>query len=119
MVPAGNKAKHLSSVNHTTKTIHRHSSIHECTRLILEWVDYNQLQSITNKALMIMPLLLLQKCSRNSKAKDHTKSLKRRLKLWKKGDFDDLVKEVRFIQSKQIYQNSPTSIELTLCYLEK
>ena len=22
MVPAGNKAKHLSSVNHTTKTIH-------------------------------------------------------------------------------------------------
>ena len=24
MVPAGNKAKHLSSVNHTTKTIHHH-----------------------------------------------------------------------------------------------
>ena len=23
MVPAGNKAKHLSSVNHTTKTIHQ------------------------------------------------------------------------------------------------
>ena len=24
MVPAGNKAKHLSSINHTTKTIHHH-----------------------------------------------------------------------------------------------
>ena len=28
MVPAGNKAKHLSSVNHTTKTIHHHHHHH-------------------------------------------------------------------------------------------
>ena len=54
-----------------------------------------------------MPLLLLQKRSRNSKAKDHTESLERRLKLWKEGDFDGLVREVRFIQSKLTYQNSP------------
>ena len=27
MVPAGNKAKHLSSVNHTTKAIHHHHSL--------------------------------------------------------------------------------------------
>ena len=27
MVPAGNKAKRLSSVNHTAKTIHHHCSI--------------------------------------------------------------------------------------------
>ena len=33
---------------------------------------------------MIMPSLLLQKCSRNSEAKDHTESLKGKLKLWKK-----------------------------------
>ena len=26
--------------------------------------------------------------AKNSKAKDHTESLKRRLKLWKEGDFD-------------------------------
>ena len=86
--------------------------IDECTRLILEWVNDSSLQSIAIKALMIMPSLLLQKCSRNSKAKDHTESLKRRLKLWKEGDFDGLVREVRFIQSKLIYQNSPISIEL-------
>ena len=28
MVPAGNKAKRLSSVNHTTKTIHHHHHHH-------------------------------------------------------------------------------------------
>ena len=60
---------------------------------------------------MIMSSLLWQKFRRNSKAKDHTESLKRRLKLWKEGDFDGLVREIRFIQSKVIYQNSPTSIE--------
>ena len=31
MVPAGNKAKRLSVVNHTTKTIHHHQS-HLCTK---------------------------------------------------------------------------------------
>ena len=48
----------------------------ECTCLILEWVNDSQFQSIATKALMTMSLLLLQKCSRNSKAKDHTESLK-------------------------------------------
>ena len=28
MVPAGNKAEHLSLINHTTKTIHRHHHHH-------------------------------------------------------------------------------------------
>ena len=61
---------------------------------------------------MIMPLLLLQKCSKNSKAQYHTESLKRILKLWEEDDFDGLVREFLFIQSKLIYQNSSTSIEL-------
>ena len=65
--------------------------IDECTHLILEWVNDNQLQSIGIKALMIMPSLLSQKCYKNSKAMDHTESLKRRLKLSKEGDFDGLV----------------------------
>ena len=38
--------------------------------------------------------------------------MKRRLKLWKEGDFDGIFREARFIQSKLIYQNSPASIEL-------
>ena len=61
---------------------------------------------------MIMPSSLLQKCSRNFKAEDHTESLKKRSKLWKESDYDGLVREVRFIQSKLIYQNNPTSNEL-------
>ena len=32
MVPAGNKAKRLSSVNHTTKTIHHHH--HQITEIL-------------------------------------------------------------------------------------
>ena len=40
-----------------------------------EWVNDSQLQSISIKAVMIVPSLLLQKCSRNSKTKDHTESL--------------------------------------------
>ena len=86
--------------------------IDECTRLILEWVNDSPLQSIAIKALMIMPSLLLQKCSKSSKANHYAKSLKRRLKLWKEGEFDGLVRELRLIQSKLIYQNNPTSVEL-------
>ena len=44
--------------------------IDECIRLILEWVNNSQ-SSAAIKALMIMSSLLLQKCSRNSKAKSH------------------------------------------------
>ena len=57
--------------------------IDECTGLIPQWINDNQLQGIAIKALMIMSALLLQKCGRNYKAKYHTESLKRRLKLWK------------------------------------
>ena len=38
MVPAGNKAKHLSSVNHTTKTIHHHHHHHHHVN---ESIQYN------------------------------------------------------------------------------
>ena len=34
MVPAGNKAKRLSSVNRTTKTIHDHRHHHQATRYL-------------------------------------------------------------------------------------
>ena len=65
--------------------------VDECTRLILEWVNDSQFQSSAIKALIIMLSLLLPKCCRNSKAKDHTESLRRRLKLWKKGDLEKYV----------------------------
>ena len=77
--------------------------IDKCTRLILEWVNDSQLQSFTIKTLMIMSSLLFQKIIKNAKAKYHTESLKwRRIKRWKEGDFDVLVREVRFNQSQLI-----------------
>ena len=85
--------------------------IYECTRLILKWVNDNHLQSIALKALMIVPLLLLQKCSGISKGEYHTESLKERLKLWKEVEFDGLVREVRFIQSKLVYHLSCVNLD--------
>ena len=47
---------------------------------------------------MIKPSLLLQKPSRNSKAKDHQLKLTERLELWKEGKISDILEEGRSIQ---------------------
>ena len=57
-------------------------------------------KKISIKALMIMPSLLLQKPSFNSKAKDNVDALKRRLEHWKRGDIDNLLIEGKTIQSR-------------------
>ena len=49
---------------------------------------------------MILPSLLLQKPTPNSKAKDHTEKLEERLSTWKGGGIMDLVKEGRIIQER-------------------
>ena len=46
-----------------------------------------------------MPLML-QKPSSKSKAKDHSKYLEKRLKLWNDGDLDSILAENREIQKK-------------------
>ena len=85
--------------------------ISEMTRLINAWNNNStNLKSISLKALMIMPALLMQKPSYKSKSKHHTASLNRRMDLWFKGDFDTLIKEARAIQGKlttyKKYQNN-------------
>ena len=60
----------------------------------------SQLNSVALKAFMTLPALILQKPSKNSKSKEHTSCVKRRLELWKKGDIISLLKEVKKIQSK-------------------
>ena len=64
--------------------------VEETTRLITEWNNQTPLGNAALKCLLIMPLLLLQKPSKKSKAKDHTKCLERRLEFWSKGDFNAL-----------------------------
>ena len=49
---------------------------------------------------MIMPALLLQKPSKVSKSKDHTAALKRRLAIWQRGDFLELLHESETIQKR-------------------
>ena len=58
-----------------------------------------------------MPSLLLQKPSFKSTSKQHSECLKRRISLWKDGDFDALVREARTIQSKLKSSNSSRSPE--------
>ena len=73
--------------------------VEEITRLINEWNNMSPLSNIAMKALSVMPSLLLQKPSKTSKAKDHTKCLERRLILWEKGEFDSLLRETCSIQA--------------------
>ena len=59
--------------------------IDEVTRLLKLWIQDSLLKSITLK-VQIMPALLLQKPSKNSKSKDHLISMERCLKLREEGD---------------------------------
>ena len=49
---------------------------------------------------MILPSLMLQKPSAKSKAKDHSNCLARRLKLWRNGKIETILKETKHIQKK-------------------
>lgn len=80
----------------------------ECSRKVIDllsfWIDqFNQdtpYSNIAMKVFMILPNLLLQKPSKNSKTQDHIKCLKDRLNKWEMGHFDHIIKECRFIQKK-------------------
>ena len=61
----------------------------ETVELIYEKIVY--WKNIVFKAIMIMPNLLLQKPSKNSKAKDHLTALERRMQSWLKGDLMELL----------------------------
>ena len=52
--------------------------IEEMSRLVNSWTYKSDLETIASKALMIMPSLLLQKTSLNSKSKENPETLKRR-----------------------------------------
>ena len=60
---------------------------------------------------MVMPQLLLQKPSKQSKAKDHSIALKRRLATWSSGNIMELYKEGLTIQSRMSVSQGPKSSE--------
>ena len=72
--------------------------INESVKLLNNWVERTALHNIAFKAIMIMPNLLLQKPSENSKAKDHLTALIRRMQSWLKRDLMELLHEGETIQ---------------------
>ena len=69
--PAGNKAKRLSSVNHATKTVHRHHHHAKYERLMtmrVRWLFHNvepnltQIIPITSHPLWSFSLISDEKC---------------------------------------------------------
>ncbi len=76
------------------------SFVSELARLFKAFAIGSALESIALKAATVMPILLLQKPSRNSKTKDHMACLERRLRTWKEGDLNELTIEGRTIQQR-------------------
>ena len=78
--------------------------IDESAELLYSWVEGTALHNIAFKAIMVMPYLLLQKPSKNSKAKDHLTPLERRMQSWLKGDLKELLHEGEAIQKNLTQQ---------------
>ena len=70
------------------------------TRMINAWVYDTPIKNIALKALHVMPALLLQKPSKNSKSKNHLKLLERRFEIWKEGNINELYEEGKAIQDR-------------------
>jgi len=62
----------------------------------------SKFNSFALKAFMVMPDLLLQKPSRNSKGKDNSLALNRRIVEWKAGNIGKLFREAKFLQYKMM-----------------
>ncbi len=76
--------------------------VSELARLFEAFASRSALEPIALRAAIVLPLLLLQKPSRNSKPKDHQDCLKRRLDLWKDGNLHELLREGRAIQYRLV-----------------
>ena len=72
--------------------------------LLSEWLSfYNNnttYQGIALKVFMVVPVIMLQKPSTKSKARDHVNALSRRMDLWQAGELIELLREGKIIQSK-------------------
>ena len=84
------------------------SFIQEMTRLLNAFADGSTMESVALKASFVMQMLLLQKPSKRSKAKDHISHLKRRLELWKQGNIEALVQEGKCIQKPLVNKPRPS-----------
>ena len=64
--------------------------VKEVARLFNTYAEASPMEGKALKAVMVLPALVLQKPFRESRSKDHSKCLERRLKQWEAGQFMDL-----------------------------
>ena len=88
--------------------------LEEVSRLVNEWLQDWPLKDIAFKAIMVMPNLLLQEPSQNSKSKDHLSALARRMDLWESGKLMKLLKETETIQKYPRTTNTASTINKIL-----
>ena len=72
--------------------------VSELARLFNAYYPGSSLEGIALKAVMSLPILILQKPFSKSKSSDHINCIERRLKLWLCGDLIALLEEGRSIQ---------------------
>ena len=60
---------------------------------------------------MVLPTLNLQKSSATCKSKEHSAAIELRLNVWRQGDLDLLLKEVRFIQGRFVNLKKARTVE--------
>lgn len=85
------------------------SFVSELSRLYKAFASTSAMECIALKATTVAPILLLQKPSAKSKAKDHSTCLERRLRTWLDGNLQDLLLEGRTIQQRIPKQNPDIS----------
>ena len=86
--------------------------IKELTKWLELFNNNSEFRSIALQVYHTLPALLLQKPTRNSKAKDHLRKLEERLTLWNEGRIEDLIREGTTIQN-QLTAGKPRSAEDT------
>ena len=69
------------------------------------------IEVIALKAINVIPALLFQKPSKDSKSKDHSLSLERRLKLFEEGNVSNLLHEGETIQDRMKISGNGMNIE--------
>ena len=85
--------------------------IEELTFWLKQLNSSSDLNSVALRAFMVLSSVILQKPSATSKTKEHRVAIKRILALWRQGDLNMLMKEIRFIQGKFINSRRARSVE--------
>ena len=78
----------------------------ELSRLFRAFAVGSALETVALRAITVMSILLLQKSSFNTKPKEDSLCLERRLKVWAEGDINALVLEGRSLQKHLVHKTS-------------